>query len=207
MGEITLQPGENKKLVSQPGADASYNIAVTGADVFLSHREGLVVQEGKRVRPGDRVTLENLRGKPVYAKNPSTNADAATLEINQAGFNLIFQPRAVQASVQTNNQDESAPATDDFTEATGSSVSIGSGGSVTETLAPPGRSDQISIHVEGTASFDVVVTWNNTSETFSSGSGVVKEVLPVYFISDDIDVQITDTSGGANSVNYDMVVV
>jgi hypothetical protein len=78
---------------------------------------------------------------------------------------------------------------------------------VTETLTPPGRSDQTSIHVEGTASFDVTVTWNNTAETFSSSSGSVKEVLPVYFISDDIDVQITDTSGGSNSVDYDMVVV
>jgi len=205
MGEITLQPGEKQKLVSQPGADDSYNLGITGADIFLSHREGLVVQEGKRVRPGDRVTLENLRGKPVYAKNPGSNTDAATLEINQAGFNLIFQPRAVQASVQTNNQDESAPATDDFRNATASGESIGSGGSETVTLNPPGRSTQLSLYVDATAGIEVTVTWNNTSQTFAANP--VQEVLPVYYIEDPITVQITDVSGGANTVSYDMAVV
>jgi len=32
-------------------------------------------------------------------------------------------------------------------------------------------------------------------------------VLPVYFISDDIDIGIKDTSNGSNTVDYDITVV
>jgi hypothetical protein len=205
MGEITLKPGETRKLVSQPGPNESYNLAVAGADVFLSHRKGLVVREGKRVRPGDRVTVENLEGKPLYAKNPGENTSNATLNINEAAFGLFFQPRAVQASVQASEQNEAAPATDDFRNATASGESIGSGGSETVTLNPPGRSTQLSLYVDATAGIEVTVTWNNTSQTFAANP--VQEVLPVYYIEDPITVQITDVSGGANTVSYDMAVV
>lgn len=206
MGEIILQPGEVQKVVSQPAASESYNIACTGADVFLSHRKRLAESEGKRIRPGDRVSVERLEGKPLYAKNPSVNSNAATLEVSEASFALFFQPRSVQATVQTNQNNESAPATDDYNNASGSSVDISNNGSVTETLTPPGRSDQISIHAEGTAAIDVQVTWNNTEETYST-TGTLKEVLPVYYIDDDIDVTISDTSGGANTVDYDITVI
>jgi hypothetical protein len=164
-----------------------------------------VVSEGKRIRPGDRVEVSNLQGKPLYVKNPASNGSTATVEVSEASFALFFQPRAVQASVQTNNQDESAPATDDFTEATGNSVDISNGGNVVESLTPPGRSDQVSIHAEGTATIEVKVRWNNTEQTFSGTT--VREVVPVYFISDAIDVGIQDTSNGSNSVDYDIAVV
>jgi len=130
MGQIDLDPGARKKIISQPGADERYNLDVEGADVFLSHRKGLEKQEGKRVRPGDRVTVENLQGKPLYALNPRANSAPATLSINEAAFGLIFQPRAIQATVQSGPQEEATPATDNFTEATGSAVDISNGGNV-----------------------------------------------------------------------------
>jgi hypothetical protein len=205
MGEVTLQPGEREKIISQPGADQKYNIQVSGADVFLSHRSGLVVSEGKRIRPGDRVEVSNLQGKPLYVKNPASNGSTATVEVSEASFALFFQPRAVQASVQTNNQDESAPATDDFTEATGSAVDISNGGNVVESLTPPGRSDQVSFYVEPTAEVDVNIAWNNTDKTFSGKE--VEQVVPVYYISDPITITITDTSGGSNTVDYDIAII
>jgi len=205
MGEVTLQPGEREKIISQPAPDESYNLQVSGADVFLSHRSGLVVSEGKRIRPGDRVEVSNLQGKPLYVKNPPSNGSNATVEVSEASFALFFQPRAIQASVQASENDEAAPATDDFTEATGNSVDISNGGNVVESLTPPGRSDQISIHAEGTASLQVKVGWNNTDQTFTGTT--VREVVPVYFISDAIDIDIKDTSGGSNIVNYDITVV
>jgi hypothetical protein len=207
MGDITLTPGETRKIVSQPGPDQSYNIGVTGADVYLSHRKGLVREEGKRVRPGDRVEVANLEGKPLYAKNPSENTSNATLEVSEASFALFFQPRAVQATVQTSETDESAPATDDYTNATASGVDVSNGGTKNVAVTPPGRSDTLSLHVEGTAAFDVVVTWKNTAETYASTGDSVKEVLPVYYIDGDIDIDITDTSGGSNTVDYDITVV
>jgi hypothetical protein len=205
MGQLSLQPGERQKIISQPGPNKEYNLDVEGADVFLSHRKGLEKQEGKRVRPGDRVEIENLQGKPVYALNPKGNTSEAVLSLNEAAFGLIFQPRAIQATIQSGPQDEATPATDDFTEATGNSVDISNGGNVVESLTPPGRSNQVSIHAEGTAQIEVKVRWNNTEQTFSGTT--VREVLPVYFISDGIDVGIQDTSNGSNTVNYDIAVV
>lgn len=208
MGEIILAPGERQKVVSQPERDEAYNINVSGADVYLSHRSNGITREGKHVKKGDRTVASNLRGKPLFAKNPSSNSSDATVEVDMAGFALSFQTRAVVGAVDTGQDDQEAPAaSDDWDEHTGSAVDIGSGGSTSETLTPPGRADQVMLRVEGSAAFDVTVTWNNTSETYSSSSGVVKEVVPVYYISDDIDVTITDTSGGANTVDYDMAVV
>jgi len=205
MGQIDLDPGQRKKIISQPGADERYNLDVEGADVFLSHRKGLERQEGKRVRPGDRVTVENLQGKPLYALNPRANSAPATLSINEAAFGLIFQPRAIQATVQSGPQEEATPATDDFTEATGSNVDISNGGSTTETLTPPGRSNQVAFYVEPTAQINVNVEWNNTDKTFSGSE--VEEVVPVYYISDPITITITDTSNGSNTVDYDIAVI
>jgi len=111
--------------------------------------------------------------------------------------------------VDTTRADEDAPAaSDDWAETTATGVGIGSGGSTSEVLTPPGRADQISIYISGTAAFDVTVTWNNTSETYSSNADDdVQEVLPIYYISDGVDVEIVDTSGGANTVDYDMAVI
>jgi len=205
MGQLSLQPGERQKIISQPGPNERYNLDVEGADVFLSHRKGLEKQEGKRVRPGDRVAVENLQGKPLYALNPRANSTPATLSINEAAFGLIFQPRAIQATVQSGPQEEATPATDDFTEATGSNVDISNGGSTTETLTPPGRSNQVAFYVEPTAQINVNVEWNNTDKTFSGSE--VEEVVPVYYISDPITITITDTSNGSNTVDYDIAVI
>jgi len=208
MATIELEPGEREKIISQPSNGDAYNINVDSAQVYLSHRANGITREGKLVKKGDRTVASNLRGKPIYAKNPAKNDNNAKLQVDRAGFALSFQSRAVVGAVDTARTDTDAPAaSDDWDEATGSAVDIGSGGLTEETLTPPGRADQVSIHVEGSAAFDVTVTWNNTSETYSSSSGVVKEVVPVYYISDDVDVTISDTSGGANTVDYDMVVV
>jgi len=112
MGEIVIAPGETKKIVSQPGSGEEYNITVDGADVWMAHDKSRARSSGKRVRPGDRVTMNNLRGKSVYAKNPGDNDKNATLEVNQAGFNLIFQPRPVVGAVATSSGNEAAPAND-----------------------------------------------------------------------------------------------
>jgi len=144
MGEIQITPGETNKLVSQPGPNREFNATITGAPVFLSHNATGTIREGKRVRPGDRVTLRNLRGQSLYAKAPATNTDPATVEIDRAGFSLIFQPRAVQASVQTGDDSESAPRTDSFVARSGDGIDV-SGSSTVESFTAPDRADFVQV--------------------------------------------------------------
>ena len=95
MGEIILSPGDKQKIVSQPGRDEAYNIIVRDADVYLNHRPNGIVREGKRVSANDRAQAHNLRGKSLYAKNPSRNDTDAVVEVDQAGFALNFMTRNV----------------------------------------------------------------------------------------------------------------
>lgn len=210
MGEIALEPGETEKVVSQPGADDAYNIGVSGADVWLSHNESRARQDGQRVRPGDRVTVDNLRGKPLYVKNPPENSDDATVSVNPAGFNLIFQPRAVQASVQASETNEAAPRTDDFVHrhATGADPSS----TVTETFDAPGRADLVTVHTDDAdASFDVevrfldpaddsVITARTPNENSNlEGSSTTQVFTRVAIASPRVEVRLT---GAATSVDY-----
>jgi len=208
MPDITLEPGESQKIVSQPPAGTKYDVAVSNTDVYLSHNSAAIINQGRKVKAGDRVALDDLRGTSVFAKNPSTNTDDVVLNVTEASFNISFQPRGLLPDVGDETAGSAPASSDGYDDATGEAVDIGSGGSTTEVLTPPGRADQVSIHVEGGAAFDVTVTWNNTSETYSSDTNNnLKEVLPVYYVSDGVDVQITDTSGGTNTVDYDMAVV
>lgn len=205
--------GEPVKVAGPGDAGKEYDFRLQGNSVLLARSKqaaGDTYNPRRRLRKGDRGTLRREQGEELWAFNDDLAGDGsdAKLEMQQTGFFVEFGSRPVVGAVDTNRSDAEAPAaSDDWDEATGSAVDIGSGGSTTETLVPPGRADQVMLRVEGTASFDVQVTWNNTSETFSSASGVVAEVLPVNYISDNIDVTITDTSAGANAVDYDMVVV
>jgi len=112
MGELTLNPGESKKIVSQPDSDEAYNINVKGAEIYVAHRSHGIVREGKHIRKGDRTVASNLRGKPLYAKNPSTNNTTATVEVDQAGFALTFQTRRIveqpSDAASRENQEETA---------------------------------------------------------------------------------------------------
>lgn len=169
MGLQSLDPGETRKLVSQPPPGYEAKVKVRNARVLFSHDAQPIVEHSEIVEPGDRFVLERLEGKPIYARGHPDNTGAATVELAQVGFGIRYLPRSIVGAVQAARSDEEAPAaSDDWDEVTGDSVDIGSGGSTTETLNPPGRADQVAIHVRGSAAFEVDVTWNNTTETYSS---------------------------------------
>lgn len=203
MGEIQISPGETQKLVSQPGPNREFNATITGAPVFLSHNATGTIREGKRVRPGDRVTLTNLRGQSLYAKAPATNTNPATVEIDRAGFSLIFQPRAVQASVQTDADSESAPRTDSFVARSDDGIDVSTSSTV-ETLQPPDRADFLALLAEtGGSSVTVDVEYGTDGgpyigPTFSgSGAGAVATRVAVFAPESQVTF-----SGSATSLDY-----
>jgi len=207
MPEISLAPGESKKIVSQPARDSEYNIDVSNADVYLSHNSRAVKREGKRARPGDRVTLTNLRGKSVYAKNPNENTADVTLDVAKAGFAISFGPRAVVGAVDTGRDDDDAPAASDDYSNFKDSADLANG-NITASLTPPGRSEQVAMRAVGSAAFELTLDYGATTLTFSSDANdIVDQVVPVYFADDEIGVTITDTSGGANQTDVDMMVI
>lgn len=212
MGDIVIEPGETKKLVSQPGPDAAYNITVENADVYMSHDKSRVLGSGKRVRPGDRVTVDNLRGKSLYAKNPPENDENAVLGVNQAGFNLIFQPRPVVGAVRTSAGNEASPANDEDAHEFSLGYDVAANGDAVATLEMPDAAESLVTSVDdASGAFEVVVEFLDapggnvltTRDSDNSGeyegdstTDVFVETLPA---SPHVRVRIRDDSGGANN--------
>jgi len=114
MPEIILKPGESEKIVSQPARGEAYNVRVSGTDVFLSHNSKAIIREGKHVVADDRVKLDNLGGKSIYAKNPNENTGDAAIDISRAAFNIVFNPRfAVDSSIDEVRDDVTIDAVND----------------------------------------------------------------------------------------------
>ena len=157
---IVLAAGEQNKIVSQPQANTEYNIDVKGAtgdELYLSHNPTSVVREGKLVTTGDRATLANLNGKPMYAKADIGNFQEIELEIQEAAFNLIFQPRAVIGATQRDDGTAANAATDSFVHRFARNVDT-SGTPIAEVFEAPDRADFVVIHVESNTSDPVDLT-------------------------------------------------
>jgi len=213
MGEIVLEPGDREKVVSQPGPDAAYNINVAGADVYLSHRSNGIVREGKRVQEGDRTQASNLRGKPLFAKNPGTNSSDAVIHVDQAGFALNFMTRAVIGSVRTNSGDEAAPANDNFVERQGTGVDVNAA-TVTETFIAPDAANNVTVSVDdATGAYSVavefldgdgnVVTRRDEGNSVAySGDSTTDVMVTTDLASEQVRVSIEDDSGASNTLDY-----
>jgi len=93
MPEIILKPGDSEKIISQPASGEKYNLKVSNVNVYVSHNANAIVNQGTEVEPSDRFDLKNLRGKSIYAKNPPSNTETATLDISEASFDIEFFPR------------------------------------------------------------------------------------------------------------------
>jgi len=167
MGKITLEPGESEKIISQPGADKAYNVNVEGAQVYLNHRANAITREGKVLKEGDRTVVSNLRGKPIYAKNPSTNQKTATVNVDRAGFSLTFQTRR---TTETAKEEAGRTGKVDWAEM---SLDVGSG-------SPTGRF-MLYDNADGPDKVLEMVTF-----AFEEGS-TVNESMTIYVFSQDAD--------------------
>jgi len=210
MAQITLDPGEKQKIISQPSDGDAYNINVDGARVYLSHRANGIVREGKAVKKGDRTVASNLRGKPIYAKNPSTNENTATLEVDRAGFALSFQSRAVIGAVDTGRGDAEAPASSDedvHRYETNADPSAG----ITESFRAPNAGEAVMVSVDdANDAFEVAVIFTDEDgneitrrDDDNSGTYSGNENTDVFaetvIASEYVTVEIT---GAATSADY-----
>jgi hypothetical protein len=200
---IEIPPGERQKLLSQPGVSEEYQLQVSGSDIFLSHRASRVREEGDRVRPGDRVRVSNLDGKPLYAKNPASSSSNARVDVSEASFALNFFPRAVQASVQTDDTNEAAPRTDNFVAREANGIDV-SGAAETETVSVPDRADFVQVFCDtGGNSVTVDVEYGTSGgpyvgPTFTgSGAGAVAVRTAVF----NPEARLT-FSGAATNLDY-----
>lgn len=213
MGEVTIQPGEREKIISQPAQGDAYNIGVQGADIYLSHSSASTRNEGRKVVPGDRATLRHLRGKSIYAKNPPGNDDPAKISIDKAGFDIVFQSRPVVGAVQQESGDEAPAASDAFIHRYGKDVDVNAA-SVVEEMAAPDRADKLKIHVDGAAGpfsvavrfldedYNVVSERDDTDLSNYAGDSSNDVFLSVDIASPYIQVEIDDDSGSVNEVDY-----
>jgi len=203
MGELELAPGETTKLVSQPGPDEAYNIQVRGSDIYLGHRKAAVKTEGDRVRAGDRIQVSNLRGKNLFAKNPSTSTQNATIEVSLDGFSINFFPRAVQASVQADADTAAAPRSDNFESFAANGLDVSTTADVV-TFGPPDRADFVHVLADTDGSSVTCEVKYGTDggpyigPSFSgSGDGAVAQRVAVF----NPECEIT-FSGSATSLDY-----
>lgn len=215
MGEIVIEPGDTKKIVSQPGTDEAYNIGVTNEEVYLSHSSSRTKSEGKLVRPGDRVTIDNLRGKSIYAKNPSDNTETASLNINLAAFNLSWGNRAIIGASLTSSGNEAAPANDDDVHRYDTGVDVNES-EASETFEAPDAADSVVVSVDDAdGSFGVVVEFldsaggsvvtsrDKSNNTDYSGDSTTDVLVTVDGIASPfINIRIVDESGAANTLDY-----
>lgn len=213
MGEIVLEPGDSKKIVSQPGREEAYNINVEGAEVYLSHRSNGIVREGKLLQPGDRTQATNLRGKPLHAKNPGSNSSDATIQVDQAGFALNFMTRPVVGAVRTNSGDEAAPANDNFVLRQGTGVDVNAD-TVTEKFVAPDAADTVTVSVDdAVGAYSVAVEFldgdgntvtrrdENNSVAYS-GDSTEDVFVTVDLAAEQARVKIEDDSGASNTLDY-----
>jgi len=206
MPELTLSPGESRKIVSQPERGEEYNLHVTGTNVFISHNNRAIRQQGDEVVAGDRVTLDEFRGSSAYAKNPTTNTQDATLNISEASFSITYETRSILGAVRSAFGNKVLPATDDYSNIT--KTADLNNGDISVSLGAPGRAEKVSVRAEGSAAFDLTVAFGNTAVTFSGdGSTPVSETVPVFYLDDQVDITVTDTSGGANDTDVDAAVI
>jgi len=147
MPTIEIPQGDREEIIPSPEPDASFSVDVESgaADVFVSHRAQGTVREGRRLVAGDRAVLDNLRGKPVYAKPDPDSAAAARIEVQREGFDLIFQSRATQAAARQNRPSVSSQSVAVATGGTGlPAIAIPDGFSLL-VQSDPGNADRIQI--------------------------------------------------------------
>lgn len=213
MGKVEISPGETKQIVSEPVSNAEYKCRVTGADVSLSHSPRQTVNNGTTIAKGDRFELSNLQGGSVYAKN--VGSDPAEIEIDQAGFAINFWPRSVQGTVNTSSENDAAPSTDSFRHFNDTGADVNAA-AVSHAFKAPDRADFVVIHVDDAdGAFTVHVEYTDpdgnvqTSVTGNdnadlSGDSATDVLTRVAIASPDARVRITDDSGVANTLDYNI---
>lgn len=115
MGTIEIAAGESTKIADPPYDGDAFTVQVDGSDVYLSHNPQSIQREGERVKKNDRIRIDNLRGRPVYALNPSGAANTAVISVNKASFNINFDSPTRIDTVDATRQNQDGAVGETFT--------------------------------------------------------------------------------------------
>jgi len=217
---VTVPVNESVKLIDSSNPNREFEFALSGNGVRLGRSRATATEEAaKKILTGDRGTITLESGESLYAFNfdPKGNGRPAEVDIEKAGFIIQFQPRSVLATVETTAEDREAPAaSDDFVFESGANVSVAAGGSLTEDFEVPDRAADLFILVEASGAAEVTVSFKpapsaatiatrgpTQDPTYATAGGAANQIFKsVLIVAPHIEVNITDTSGSSNTVNY-----
>ena len=217
---VDVPAGESVKLIDASNPSREFQFSLTGNGVRIArHKLTATDTQAKEIIPGDRGRLQLERGESLYAFGTDSKGTGriARFDLDKAGFFINFQPRTVQATVETTAEDrEAPPSSDDFIFESGSNVTVSGGGTITEDFEAPDRADNLGILVEADAAADVNVRFKPQASanviasrgptqdpTYATVGGPSNQVFKsTLIVAPHIVVDITDTSGATNTVSY-----
>ena len=189
---VSLNSNDGPFSVELDLKDRNDNVVRTYTPSMLSNQEEI---ESRTVP----VAADNIDIRVTDESGLAQNQVDGSINIHSGG------PSSVQVLDQTG--DAVNPMTEDSSHRTGSDVDVNA---ATESLSldVPGRPDSIRVLVTNAAGgFSVEVAFNNTAVTETGGSGTPVDIERTVNSPDTVDVTITDTSGAANTVDYDILLV
>jgi hypothetical protein len=212
---VHIEPGATELVI--PADDTTeYYATLMGAKLRFGRSEVEARSDtGREGYPGDRGPMKTERNESLYAHNPS-ETETAKLQLDHNGWWWTREARAVVASVFTSDENEAAPASDDFVWEHGSEVDIFADTEEIPVNAPD-RADKVKIHVDAESAegpFDVelhtldgpggsVLTTRDKTDNSDYGSDGTTDVFVVAEIAAPyLRVDIIDASGASNTVTY-----
>jgi len=211
MATITAN-AEPTKIAGPADAKQQYDFRLEGNALLVGRSKRATKDPQsprRRFRKDDRGIITREKDETLWAYNDDRagTGNDAQLDLSQAGFCVEFGTRPILGGVAGAGDTESPAASDGYDDDAGSK-GIGTDGPASISLTPPARATQLMLRADGDAAFDVSILWEETAKTYSSNANdVVEEVLPVYYISNALNITLTDQSGGNNTVSWDMAVV
>lgn len=217
---VDIPAGESVKLIDSSNPAREFQFSLTGNGARIArHKLTATDTQAKRIIPGDRGSIELERGESLYGFNTDSkgNGAVANFDLEKAGFFISFQPRTVQATVETTAEDrEAPPSSDDFVFESGSNVSLAAGESIVEDFETPDRADDLGVLVETSdaaelevnfkpaESANVIATRSVTQDPiFGTSGGAANQIFAaVLIVAPHISAEILNTSGGSNTISY-----
>lgn len=195
------------------GGAGDYEFEVLSGDVRLGRTKSEAVN-GRRYKAGDRgeITVPNS-DEEVWAY---CTRGTAEISYQRAGFFVNLFPRYVTGSVQTSDGNEAAPASDAYVWRYDTAADCNAA-TISEEMEVPDRADEIAVHVDdATGAFDVtvsfldglggnVLTERGPSDDAGYAGDSATDVFTVTTVASPfVRVEIEDTSGAQNEVDYTM---
>lgn len=173
--------------------------SVTSDDVLRTETPNLYTDQetiNSRTVP---VAADNIRIRITDTSGGSTNTVNGSINLHTGGPSSVLNLDNEGAAI--------SPRTESSDHKTGSNVDVNSS-TENVSMAVPGRPDSVRVLVTNAGGdFTVTISFDNTSVSFSGGSGTPVDVERAVMSNSTVDVSISDDSGSSNTINYDVLLV